>query len=277
VRTVEHSDGAYAVLSFSAACATTPSALDVRYDLLFDVDPQHHGLAQIAGPAGARSAVLTAGARAQAIDVGGRGAWAAFAAMVKDGMVHIAQGYDHILFLLALILPSVLRREDGTWRPVEGFGPALRDVVRIVTAFTAAHSITLTASALGVMALPSRFVEAAIAASVILAAANNVRSFLGRDRWTAAFALGLLHGFGFSSTLLDLGLPRASLVTSLVGFNLGVEAGQLAIVALFLPVAYALRASRTYRTALVGGSVLIGAVAAIWLVERAFAVRIFPV
>jgi hypothetical protein len=196
--------------------------------------------------------------------------------MVRAGIEHIWAGIDHLLFLLALLLPSVLRRgEGGTWAPVERFGPALRDVVRVVSAFTVAHSLTLSAAALGLVALPSRLVESAIAASVIVAALNNVFPLVHDTRWLAAFALGLLHGFGFASTLVDLGLSAGGLAASLLGFNAGVELGQLACVAAFLPVAYALRGSRLYRRALlVGGSGLIALVACAWLVERAFGVRV---
>jgi hypothetical protein len=150
------------------------------------------------------------------------------------------------------------------------------DVLKIVTAFTLAHSITLTLSALEVLRLPSRFVESGIAASVILAAANNVVPMLEDDRWTAAFALGLLHGFGFSATLMDLGLPRENLVLTLFGFNLGVEIGQMCVVGAFLPLAYFARRTLFYRKGmLVGGSIVIALVASVWLVERAFAVKIF--
>ena len=115
---------------------------------------------------------------------------------------------------------------------------------KVVTAFTVAHSITLSLAALGVISLPSRLVESAIAASVVLAALNNVCPVVYGGRWIIAFCFGLIHGFGFASVLTDLGLPQDSLLLALVAFNLGVELGQLAIVAVFLPIAYALRGRR---------------------------------
>jgi len=140
-----------------------------------------------------------------------------------------------------------------------------------------AHSITLSLAALGVVSLPSRLVESAIAASVVLAALNNVRPVVYGGRWVLAFAFGLIHGFGFASVLTDLGLPQGSLLLALVAFNVGVEVGQLAIVAVFLPIAYALRDTRFYRHAiLTGGSVLVAVLAALWLVERAFNVALVP-
>ena len=147
---------------------------------------------------------------------------------------------------------------------------------KVVTAFTVAHSITLSLAALGVISLPSRLTESAIAASVVLAALNNVHPVVYGGRWIIAFAFGLIHGFGFASVLTDLGLPQGSLLLALVAFNLGVELGQLAIVAVFLPVAYALRDTRLYRLGiLIGGSLLVAAIAAVWLIERAFNLSLF--
>jgi hypothetical protein len=141
-----------------------------------------------------------------------------------------------------------------------------------------AHSITLSLAALGIVALPSRLVESAIAASVVVAALNNLKPVVEGRRWLVAFGFGLIHGFGFASVLTELGLPRDALVLALVGFNLGVEAGQLAIVALFLPLAYALRASRFYRrTVMFGGSLAIALVAGIWLAERLFGFKLLPI
>ena len=152
------------------------------------------------------------------------------------------------------------------------------DVLRIVTAFTLAHSITLSLAALSVIALPSRLVESTIALSVVLAALNNLWPVVAGRRWAVAFGFGLIHGFGFASVLADLGLPRDALVLALVGFNLGVEAGQLAIVALFLPLAYGLRRSWAYRRMIfLGGSVLIALVAAVWMAERIFVLKLMPV
>jgi hypothetical protein len=122
-----------------------------------------------------------------------------------------------------------------------------------------------------VVSLPSRWVESAIAASVAVAALNNLFPLFQGRRWIAAFGFGLIHGFGFASVLGDLGLPRSSLLLALVGFNVGVELGQIAIVAAFLPLAYTLRQTWLYRRLVfAGGSTAVLAIAALWLVERMF-------
>jgi hypothetical protein len=144
----------------------------------------------------------------------------------------------------------------------------LRDVLEVVTAFTLAHSITLVVSAMGWMRLPVRFVETAIALSVAVAALNNLVRAIDA-RWAVAFALGLLHGFGFSNVLLDVGLPGQHLLAALLGFNLGVEAGQLAIVAGFLPVAFVVRRTGGYRFAMWAASGAMCIVAVRWSIERA--------
>jgi len=275
-----HSDGSYAVVRFDLRCTEDVRALGVDYRLFFDLDPHHRGILRIDAGGSTRTHTVSARDHEPTFDLDAGGSTKAFARIVREGVLHIWQGYDHVLFLLALLLPSVLARHEGargigTWQPIEGLRPALVDVLRIVTAFTVAHSITLSLAALGIVTLPSRLVESAIAASVVLAAANNLHPILRQDRWMAAFLLGLMHGFGFSSTLQDLDLPRSNLLATLFGFNLGVEIGQVAIVLVFVPLAFAARKTVAYRrVALVGGSIVIAVLATIWLVERAFLVKI---
>jgi hypothetical protein len=271
-----HSDGTYAVLSFDALCPAESKTLDVDYELFFDFDPQHHGIVRVDDGAGTRTAIFTPQDRRQKFEQTTVAPGHQLAAAIGLGVHHIFAGIDHLLFLVALLLPSVLVRRGKEWIPAPNFRAALVDVLKIVTSFTLAHSITLSLSALNVLRLPSRFVESGIAASVVLAAVNNLIRVMDEDRWTAAFALGLLHGFGFSATLMDLGLPRKNLLLTLFGFNCGVEIGQMCVVAAFLPLAYLARRSPLYRiVGLVSGSVVIAAIASIWLVERAFVVKIF--
>jgi len=143
------------------------------------------------------------------------------------------------------------------------------EVTQVVTAFTVAHSITLGLSAFGVLAPNPSYVEVAIAVSVVLAALNTVFPVVTEGRWTLAFGLGLLHGFGFVSALADLGASGGQLWASVLGFNLGVEAGQLAIVACFVPLAFLVRTTRWYPRALVPvGGVALVLLASWWTVER---------
>ena len=275
-----HSDGTYAVLRFTATCAEAPKVLAVGYRLFFDLDAQHRGLVNLQAQGATRAAIMSVDAPEQKFTLGDASAAAQFADYLKEGVLHIWAGLDHILFLLSLLLPAVLvhsRIPGQAWAPAPSFRYAFVDVLKVVTAFTVAHSITLSLAALGVVVLPSRWVESAIAASVVLASLNNVWPVVCGRRWVLAFAFGLIHGFGFASVLADLGLPQDSLLLALVAFNVGVEAGQLAIVAAFLPVAYALRDTRLYRRAvLVFGSLMVAAVAAAWLAERALDVAVLP-
>ena len=270
-----HSDGAYAVLRFAAECDSAPRAVEIGYTLFFDFDAQHKGLLNLEFQGRTQSLVFTPEQSRQQFTLGETSALRQFLSYGRQGVWHIWIGYDHILFLLSLLLPAVLLRERGQWMPVARFGEAFWDVFKIVTSFTVAHSITLSLAALGLIALPSRLVESAIAASVLLAALNNLWPLVGGRRWVVAFAFGLIHGFGFASVLAELGLPRDALVLALVGFNLGVETGQLAIVAAFLPIAYYLRAGWFYRrVVLFGGSSAIVAIALVWLAERVFDLKL---
>jgi hypothetical protein len=265
----EHSDGAYAVLRLRGECGAEVATLDVDYRLLFDIDPQHKGLLQLRHGGQASTAIFDPDSARQTLRVADASALRQFGDYVRHGIWHIWIGFDHILFLLSLLLPAVLVFHERRWQGRPTFRAAVLDVLKIVTAFTLAHSITLTLATLGVVALPSRLVESAIAASVVLAALNNLWPLFHGRRALAAFVFGLIHGFGFASVLLDLGLPKASLLLSLVGFNVGVELGQIAIVTLFLPLAFMLRNSAVYRKGILGvGSCMIALLALAWLVER---------
>ena len=270
-----HSDGAYAVLGFVAECAKPLTSVELNYSLLFDVDPQHKGLLRLEYKGSTSTAIFSPDKAKQQFDLSEITLLRQFLDYAKEGVWHIWIGFDHILFLLALLLPAVLYRSKKHWEAVASFRPALIDVLKIVTAFTLAHSITLTLATLGVVTLPTRLVESAIAVSVVLSALNNIFPMFEGRRWMVAFVFGLIHGFGFASVLADLGLPQNALLLALVGFNLGVEAGQLAIVGVFLPLAYYLRDTVFYRrVVLFAGSLLIMLLASVWFVERAFQLKL---
>lgn len=273
-----HTDGAYSVLRFRADCGQAIQRLHADYRLLFDIDAQHKGLLRLAQGRQTSTAIFSRETPLQTFSIAERSRWDESRQFIHEGIWHIWLGFDHVLFLLALLLPAVLVRAEGTWQAAGDFSSVLWNVVSIVTAFTVAHSLTLSLAALDVVRLPSRLVESTIAASVVLAGLGNLYPMMTSRRWMVAFGFGLIHGFGFAAVLTDLGLPQDSLLLSLVSFNIGVEIGQLAIVVSFLPLAYLLRRSWSYpRLVLTGGSLAVIAIALIWFTERAFELQLFPV
>lgn len=208
---------------------------------------------------------------------------------VWQGILHIWIGIDHILFIIALLLPAVLRFEraeqptvleaegekDGDqsgWSAVPSFRIAFWNILRIVTIFTIAHSITLSLAALGVVRLPSRLIESVIAFSIVLVVWNTFTQQFKESNWFIIFGFGLFHGMGFASVMSDLPFRMVHLIKVLIGFNVGVEIGQLAIVAIVFPVLFLLRKCTWFVPVILqGGSLIIGLVAMYWFIERAFA------
>jgi hypothetical protein len=270
-----HTDGAYAILRFNAECSSMSTSVGVTYGLLFDIDPQHRGLLRLNYGDHTESAIFSPENNTLHFAAAATSRMHQFVTFVHEGIWHIWIGYDHILFLLSLLLPAVLRRQLSTWQPKNSFRIVLVDVVKVVTAFTVAHSITLSLAALNIVNLPSRWVESGIATSVVLAALNNLYPIVDERRWLMGFIFGLIHGLGFASVLRDLGLPSGSLLLTLFGFNFGVEIGQLAIVSAFLPVAYVLRATQFYQQLAVRlGSLAIALLGSAWLLERSLNLKI---
>ncbi len=263
-------DGSYAWWRLGGDCPRPVHELTVAYDALQDVDPSHRALLTLRAGEVTETAVLGPAAPAR-FEIGAPARMRTFETYFGEGVRHIWSGIDHLLFLLSLLLPAVLARREGRWQPLPGVGAAASGIVKVVTAFTLAHSITLTLAALGVIHLPSRLTESAIAASIVVAALNNLRPVVTEGRARLGFAFGLLHGFGFASVLAEMGLPAGARLLSLFAFNLGIEAGQLAVVAAVMPIAYAARGKRAYATRFMpAGSALIALIALGWFVQRAF-------
>ena len=266
----ERTDGYYAVLEFVAPCAARGGELEIAERLFFERDRTHRTVLAVQHGALHTAAILTPDAplwRAADPQVGGLSAVSKFFA---EGVWHIWIGYDHLAFLLLLLLPVVLRSQGGGWRGAEGARPVLWSALRIVTAFTVAHSITLSLAALGIVTPPDKPVEMAIAASVAVAGVLNLFPAAASFAAAVAFGFGLIHGFGFAGALGELGLERVSMAVPLAGFNLGVETGQLAIVTVVLPLLYALRSSILYQRRLVPAiSIGVGLLAVGWMIERA--------
>jgi hypothetical protein len=267
----ERVDGNYAWLPFSARCPLGVRQLSIGYSLMDDIDPSHRGLLTLIDGAVAQTGVLGGRTAPALFSVDAPSRWRAFVEYLQAGIWHIWSGIDHLLFLLSLLLPAVLLRHNGRWEPVKRVRPAFLSILKVVTAFTLAHSMTLSLAALDVVRLPSRVTESVIAASIIVAALNNIFPLVTENRARIAFAFGLLHGFGFASVLADMGLPHGARLLSLLAFNLGIETGQLAVVLTVMPIVYGLRAGALYRRAIMPwGSAAIAAVALVWLVQRAF-------
>ncbi|AKF07249.1 HupE/UreJ family protein [Sandaracinus amylolyticus] len=253
-------------LSLSIDYACPPGDLVLRDDTIFPTDAQHEAFVRIRFADDSDARVLRAGRQEVALgeppsipSLLGR--------FLVEGVLHLVTGYDHLLFLLSLVLTA------GGLARREGMRVALRDVAIVVTAFTLGHSVTLIAAALGVIVLPSRLVESVIAGSIAVVALLNVwRPDERRSMPWLALGFGLVHGFGFSGVLAELGLPAQARVLSLLAFNVGIELAQLAFVAVMLaPLAW-LAGKPGYRTWIVrGGSIAIALLALVWLVERATA------
>lgn len=237
------------------ACGTRMRDLVVE-DNIFDVlGVDHHTLAKVEADGETRELAFTPDSRVARVKIGGRGAGGTETSFFKLGIEHILTGYDHLLFLLVLLLR----------------GGRLLSLLKIITAFTIAHSITLALAVLRVVTIPALIVEPAIALSIIWVALENLlRKDAPSQRWLISFCFGLVHGFGFASAIEPLGLPPGRLALALLGFNLGVEAGQAFVVALLLPLLLWMRGTvwepRVVRAASLG--VVVMGVA--WLVERVF-------
>jgi len=261
---VELSDGTYWALPIAVRCTRAPRSIAIGYSLLFDIDSMHRGLAHVGG-----QTLILRDRTPVRIELA-EPTPTSFGSFVKEGIWHIWEGIDHLLFLLCLVLPAVFQRRTQRWRAADSLRDVCKEVFETVTAFTLAHSITLVISAVGLVSLPSRFVETAIALSVVAAALNNILRTVDA-RWAVAFALGLLHGFGFSSVLIDLGLPSHQLIGALLGFNLGVELGQAAVVVALLPVLFWMRRTVAYQALLWAGSGTVAIIATMWSYQRWFA------
>lgn len=243
------------------ACAGTIGKLHVRdrFDIL--LGPNHHTIADFQWAGGTTQVVFEAGRRDAEIAIGqaktedrnGKGAMSTFGAYLHEGVEHILLGYDHLLFVVALILP----------------GGTIMSLLGVITAFTVAHSITLAMSVLGIFTLPGWIVEPVIALSIAYVAFENLymRKALSR-RWGVSFLFGLVHGFGFAGALAEVGLPPGGVASALIGFNLGVELGQALVVAIALSLLVGLRKFSWHRRAVQLASVLIMMIAIGLVTER---------
>lgn len=270
----EHFNEGYVVMPVRAQCALTGD-INIHYGAFFKEDSEHKLLLSISavspdnnGKNDVASRVISSNQSSITITHDDGNLWITVQEYIVQGVIHIWKGLDHILFLLSLMLTCVLTRKNSHWIGRRNIREIVINTTWIVTAFTLAHSITLTATALGWINLPSRWVEVGIAASVALAALNNIFPLVTRLGWLT-FAFGLLHGMGFAGVLGELGVPPDQKVVTVLAFNIGVEIGQMVIVIAVLPFLILVRNSLWYsRYSLIGASAVITLVALQWVFER---------
>jgi len=266
----EHSDGPYLSLSFLPNCKSPQEALLVDYQLFFSENPTHRGLLNLITVQNSHLSLFSPNNSRQLLSPAVDSSWLEqLKIYFPEGVWHIWIGYDHLLFLFTLILPVVARLKISSKEQDESALHFFIDTLKIVTAFTVAHSITLISTSMQWLLLPANWVEVAIAASIVVAAVHNIRPILPGSRWSIAFVLGLIHGFGFANVLLDLGAQGQSLVVALLGFNLGIEFGQmLVVVAVFSFFMLLARLSLLSKKVVPVGSVLAAFMGLYWLLQR---------
>ena len=258
---------------------TTPDFSDIDYSIIFDLDPTHTGMVlieqywrgNIFNNERRPSLVFSSSNQNQRLDLSNYTMFSGFTGIVKLGVKHIWLGIDHVLFLIALILPAAMIRREHYWEPVTEFKSALLYVVKIVTLFTIAHTMTLSLAAFKVVDLPARLVESVIAISIAAAALDILFPVFKKKIAWVVFIFGLFHGFGFASVLAHLGVLGEHMALSLFGFNLGVEIGQIAVILVIFPVLYMIRNYAFFpKIILRFGAVALIMLSAVWFVERAF-------
>lgn len=253
----------FAVLYFGAALEAVPEQLDVDVDFFTAFGEEHKCIAKVLMPGKPlEQAVFAADSARQSFYAEReKSLWEQAAVFIWLGIEHIFLGYDHIMFLLALI----------------AVGGRLGSLVKIVTAFTLAHSITLCLAALEIVMLPAKWIEAGIALSIAYVALENFWLQRSDHRWILTFLFGLVHGFGFANVLRELGLPTEGLVVSLLSFNIGVELGQVAIVAVLFPAILWLNGQAYKKTVVWAVSAVILLFGVGWFIERVFELEYMPI
>jgi len=267
VLVTRHVGEPYLSLPFVGQCGAV-GLLGIRSDLFFSEDSGHRTLFDVHTASWSMAGVLAASAR-EWKQTQTPNPWTTFAAFVVQGIWHVWTGYDHLAFLLSLLLPCALIAGRGAWRPADGLKVVFRDLLRIITAFTVAHSITLGLATLQVVSVSARIIEPLIAATIIIAALLNLFPQAARLRLPLAFSFGLIHGFGFALALSELAPVRGQIVALLAGFNIGVELAQLSVVLLAAPLLVLLGRSAVYATRLMpAASVAVALAGFIWLSAR---------
>lgn len=257
VEVLRHRRELFAVIALGYHCPATSGAYTVHYDLFFDSKSATESVSQVnvadyelGGAAG--RIVFEPGN--QRLNAGGPGILASAGRFIVLGFQHILGGIDHVLFILVLLLGA----------------RTLTGVIRVATAFTAAHSVTLALAAIGWVSLPPSIVEPLIAASIAYVAVENIIRGETRHRLLVVFAFGLMHGLGFADALNLTGETTWRLISSLLAFNIGIEVGQAVIIVAVWPLLLLARRQRWQRLAQVATSGVIACLGSLWVLERLF-------
>jgi len=217
--------------------------------------------------------LLTPDSRTETVVFGDASQWSNFSASLGLGLDHIRTGPDHMLFVVALLLPSVLVWRSS-WEPSSGFASTLWRITKVLTMFTIAHSVTFTLTGLGIVPSPGpKFTETVIALSIAATALHNLRPIMANREWIIALVFGLFHGFGFASLVQDLDVSTGTQLVSLLGRNVGIEIGQVFVVLLCFSALFLLRRTRYYRPFFVVGSIALVFISIGWAIERLFGGR----
>lgn len=264
-------ESGFVLLRAPLDCIGASTALTIDYHLFEGIDASHRALMRAA----AGSPVLLGPGSHSLVSLVQGGRSADLAGLLAQGITHIFGGLDHLLFLIALMLPAVQTRTNGAWQARRDLRSALVQVAWIATAFTVAHSITLALASFGLVTIPSAVIEPLIALTVLLAALNNLWPVVQRRLAWVAFAFGLVHGFGFAEVLAPLHLPPMQLAAALFAFNFGVEVGQLVLVGTSFACLAALRLWPGYARWILGaGSAAVAMMASAWIGDRVFGTQI---
>jgi hypothetical protein len=235
--------------------------------------PQERGVRLLAQKRNQQQSLYELDYQTNVIGAGRRVPWLSgiqFSSLFRLGMRHIAEGTDHLLFLLVLLLPAPLLVSGMRWGPPSGVRPSLLRVLSIVTAFTVGHSVSLSLAAFNAVHVPSRPVEVLIAVSILVSTIHACRPiFPGKEALIAAF-FGLVHGLAFAATLGQLGLGRWDRVAGILAFNLGIETMQMLVVAAILPSVMLMSRTRAYPIFRMSGAIFAGAASVGWIFERLF-------
>lgn len=273
----ELNSGIFVHLPLSGVC-NGDGPLHLDYNLQFAIDSSHRSIVTLQEGEEIQSTILSPSRRSAEFSSNSISVFEQYRTFVIEGVWHIWIGLDHILFLVAILVPVVVGRR-GTDAPngwlLSGKPSRWNDfamytgILKVVTAFTVAHSITLVLATLEWIVLPARLVESVIALSVALSGVNILYPIFRGHQWQIAFAFGLIHGFGFAGVLADLSLPTQLFIGSLLSFNIGVEIGQLAIVLVVVPALLILtNAALTRRVTEVIAGIAITGCGLLWVAER---------